>query len=161
MLMSLKMKTLLPVLGIVLCLVVSFAFVAVYKYSNEKIVPVANHYENTEEYLHHIDYATIENDYIKIEGWCIKPSEEIINTNVQVVIYRKGDDDLYGLNTIMKKRPEITEQMADGNSYTFGGFAAIGRIENIEPGEYHIALLKALDGAEDFRLIKTDITLVI
>ncbi len=85
---------------------------------------------DSSNYLMYIDNLTwkrdnISNtkDYINIEGWLIKPGEEVKTAAIKIVFQDTETGKYYIIPTTMVERDSVTEYFADGLSYKYSGFS--------------------------------------
>lgn len=69
------------------------------------------------------DEISITKDYVYIDGWLIKPGEQVNKAAIKVVIKKSNTDMYYILPTDLIERKDVTESMDDGNDYKYSGFS--------------------------------------
>lgn len=85
---------------------------------------------DSSNYLMYIDNLTwkrdnISNtkDFINIDGWLIKPGEEVKTATIKIVFQDTETEKYYIIPTTMVERNDVTKYSADGLSYQYSGFS--------------------------------------
>ena len=122
--------------------------------------------ENTSFYKFYIDDLSwrkdnilTTKDFCKIQGWLIKPGEEIESAAIKIVFQNMSDGRYYIIPTQMSERKDVTAYVDDGKNYDECGFSVeIPYFEKLNSNlDYEIFALYSLNGKEN--LIPFNITL--
>ncbi|NFO13794.1 hypothetical protein FDB34_06160 [Clostridium botulinum] len=98
--------------------------------------------ENSSEISYFIDNIIVGEKSSSIQGWAIKPGEDIEVVECYVVLNKVGSNKYLKLNTNIEKRLDLNSAFNDGYSYENGGFFAKILNKKLEKNcDYDIYLL--------------------
>lgn len=125
------------IIGFIISIAISFTFSIAYKYDNEivKKINISNINKDVpEEYKYYLDLVNIEDGYLTVKGWGTKLGENLEYIKRSVILIDENNI-TYEMNTIMEKRPEVTEAFSDGFNYDNSGIYAKCPIKQFKYGE--------------------------
>jgi len=154
----------IAIIGLLFSFMVSSMFGVIYKHDNEKIIYMGTTSEYdlaNGEYFFIVHHAIITESRLHIHGALLKRGANLNYVNNRYVLIDKNNK-LYGIKTIMIKRPDVTEFFNDGYNYDNSGLDGQTKAYKFKNSEYSVgAIIKEKDGREylvisDNKIIKEE-----
>lgn len=156
------MKKRISLITLVLSIIISFLHIYIYKWDNERVIDIGeigDFESNYGYYDYYVDEFKIDNGSIVAEAWVIKKGEDVSYCDRRIVLISKNNRHVYGVNTVMRNRDEVTEYYHDGHYYSHSGIHALVNKSEIEKiTEDKNFIMGVVIGEEDLqkRIIMTD-----
>jgi hypothetical protein len=141
----------IAIIGLFLSFSISIIFGIIYKYNNEKVIYKGNisEYELDDgKYFFIVHHSKIIDNKLYIHGALLKKGINLDYVNNHYVLI-DNENKLYGIKTIMVKRPDVTEFFNDGSNYDNSGLDGQIKADKINNGVYTVgAVIKEKNGKE-------------
>ena len=121
---SINKQVVIYSLAILILLTSLFCALLFYQHTKGNELLVDNFSTDIRGFLFNIDEVVNEESFFIIDGWACRQDEEIKKVLCWVVLKDIEENKYFKINTLLVKRKDVTQAIADGVNYDNSGFTA-------------------------------------